>query len=1050
MRVPSSARGRPRLTRWRIAIILAVVLLIILLFSLRGIAGFWTDYLWFHEVGYGSVWSRLITARFVPALVFTSVFFLAVLGNLTIADRIAPQYVPTAQEDLAERYRRVMAPYAGRVRLGVSILFALIAGSVASGKWKEWLLFRNAVSFGVKDPQFHKDVGYYVFKLPFYQLTYSWIFGSLIVIFIVTTLAHYLNGGIRVQGPFQRVSPQVKVHLSVLLASIALTRAWGYWLERYELTTSTRGAVHGASATDVKAQLPALHLLIVISIAAVILFLVNIRLRGFALPVIAVGLWAFVSLAIGTIYPRIYQQVRVAPSEYEREHTYIARNIDATRAAYNLGDVKETPYAYSDNLTAADLEADASTLENVRLWDPNQVIDTWRNEQQRLSFYQFSDLDVDRYVIDGQLTPTILGARELDTGRLPSQSWVSEHLIYTHGRGVVMAPSNTVAASSDPDYVVRDLPPMSSASNLALDRRGIYYGEDLSGYVVVNSDQAENDPETQPAPYQGKGGIRLSNFARRVSFALRFADLRLILSGDINGDSRVMIIRDIKERAEKAAPFLRFDADPYPVIQDGHVVWIMDAYTTTDHYPYSQAIVPDNLPSGSGLHTRLNYVRNSVKVVIDSYDGTMRFYDVDPSDKLLQAWSKAFPGLITPGDLVDTDYPGLRAHFRYPDDLFRVQTRVYASYHVTDPRTFYTRGDQWTPARDPGSGRLVIESGQSPAGAGGTQTVQTAGGQPLSLENSTNRRIDPFYALMQPPGSTSDEFVILQPLVPVSRDDGLQNLRAVMMARSDPGDYGKLEAFTMPTDINIKGPAQASNDILGTGDIASQFSLLNIQGSTVVLGNLQLLPIKDSVMYVQPVYVRANTSSSNTATFPQFRFVIVWYKNQAFMKGSLCEALESFPEFADVKFCQGTPTPAPSPSPAPTQTPPPPAPPGAPTSTTAPTATTGPAPPPSSTSVPDLLAAAQRAFADADTALRQSPPDFATYARLEAQGRSYVQQALDASGGAPTTTTAPGASSTSAPAEGTTVASTTSGTTTAASVSSTTAPPVTTGSSLGA
>src|SRR5262245_41311404 len=302
MRVPSSQRGRPRLTRWRVAIILVVVLLVVLLFSLRGIAGFWTDYLWFHEVGYGSVWSRLITARFVPALVFTAAFFIAVFANLTIADRIAPQYVPTAQEDLAERYRRVMAPYAGRLRLGVSVLFALIAGSVASGKWREWLLFRNAVSFGVTDDQFHKDVGYYIFKLPFYELAYSWIFGSLIVIFIVTTLAHYLNGGIRVQGPFQRVSPQVKVHLSVLLALIALTRAWGYWLERYSLTTSTRGAVHGATATDVKAQLPALHLLIVISIAAVVLFLVNIRLRGFALPVIAVGLWAFVSLAIGTIY----------------------------------------------------------------------------------------------------------------------------------------------------------------------------------------------------------------------------------------------------------------------------------------------------------------------------------------------------------------------------------------------------------------------------------------------------------------------------------------------------------------------------------------------------------------------------------------------------------------------------------------------------------------------------------------------------------------------------------------------------------------------------
>jgi uncharacterized membrane protein (UPF0182 family) len=1030
MRVPSGARGRPRLTRWRLVAILVVVLLIVLLFSLRGIAGFWTDYLWFNEIGYGSVWSRLITARFVPALVFTAAFFVAVYGNLVIADRIAPQYVPTAQEDLAERYRRVVAPYAGRLRLGVAILFAFIAGSVASGNWRQWLLFRNAVSFGVKDDQFHKDVGYYIFKLPFYELVYSWVFGSLIVILIVTTLAHYLNGGIRVQGPFQRVSPQVKVHLSVLLASIALVRAWGYWLERYGLTTSTRGAVHGASATDVKAQLPALHLLIVISIAAVILFLVNIRLRGFALPVIAVGLWAFVSLAIGTIYPRLYQKLKVEPSEFEREEAFIARNIAATRDAFGIADVDVEAFPYAENLEAADLDTYASTLENARLWDPNQVIDTWRNEQQRLSFYQFNDLDVDRYEIDGRLTPTILGARELNSGRLPSSSWVSEHLIYTHGRGVAMAPSNAVDGS-EPAFVVKDLPPTASASNLQLDRRGIYYGEELSGYVVVNSDQAENDPETEPVPYTGDGGIKLSNFARRVSFALRFADLRLILSGDVNGDSRVMIIRDIEERARKAAPFLRFDADPYAVVLDGRVVWVMDAYTATDRYPYAQAIIPDGLPGGSGLHTRLNYVRNSVKVVIDSYDGSVTYYNVDPDDKLLEAWSKAFPDLITPGDQVDQDYPGLRAHFRYPDDLFRVQTRIYASYHVEDPRIFYTRNDQWTPARDPGSGRLVAS--QQATGPAGPQTVQTAGGQPLSLETTSSRRIDPFYGLMRLPGADSEEFVILQPLVPVSRDDsGLQNLRAFVVASSDPESYGRLRAFTMPTEINVKGPAQASNEILGTEGISREFSLLNQQGSTVLLGNLQLLPIADSIVYVQPVYVRGNQATSASG-FPQFRFVIVWYRSEANMAGSLCGALAQFDEFRvdedgnpSVRFCEGadpgaaTPTPPPGPPTPPTGPTPPPPPPG-----------------PETEEVASLLVQAQEAFARADTALRQDPPDFAEYAREVEVARGLLDRAAAAAGAAgdpgPTTTTM---ATTSTVASST---STTSGTeTTTASASSST------------
>ena len=598
-----------------------------------------------------------------------------------------------------------------------------------------------------------------------------------------------------------------------------------------------------------------------------------------------------------------------------------------------------------------------------------------------------------------------------------------------------MAPSNAVTAR-EPEFVVAR--PPADVVDLEPGPRppGLYYGEDLSGYVVVEHRPGRERPRDRAGRSTRATAASASPTSpAALAFALRFADLRLFLSGDINSDSRVMIVRDIRERAEKAAPFLRFDADPYPVILDGRVVWVIDAYTTTDRYPYSQAVVPEGLPSGSGLDTRFNYVRNSVKVVIDSYDGTMSFYAIDPADKLLQAWSKAFPGLITPGDQVDADYPGLRAHFRYPDDLFRVQTRIYASYHVQDARTFYTRGDQWSPARDPGSGRLVIDSSQSGVGSAGTQTVQTAGGQPLSLENSSNRRIDPFYALMQLPGSTKEEYVILQPLVPVSRDDGLQNLRARSWRRA------RIPTPTASSRRSRCRPRSPSRDrhrprttSSARRDIASQFSLLNIEGSTVVLGNLQLLPIKNSIVYAQPVYVRANDRTTSSSTFPQFRFVIVYYKGEAFMEGSGLRGRPPVPRVRRRAVLRERPAVDDARGPPTTTNPP---------TDTTPTTTPPSTAPPADATVSQLLALAQDSFTQADAVLRRDPPDFAEYARLVEQGRSYVARALEQSGGPPTTTASASTSSPTAATETSASAPTTETTAadvTTASSGTTTAP----------
>jgi uncharacterized membrane protein (UPF0182 family) len=767
MRVPNAERRRRsfRVRGWLIAV---AIVLVILLFSLRGLAGFYTDYLWFDSVDQGTTWRQLLTARIVPALVFTIVFFVIMLANLLIADRLAPKYRSTGPEDeLVERYQQFVQPYQGRIRVGIALFFALVAGVGVSAQWKQWILFTNRVDFGVKDPQFHMDVGFYVFQLPFLRFIADWLFAGLVIVLLVTAVAHYLNGGIRFQSPFQRVTPQVKAHISVILALMALVKTAQYYLDRFELDFSTRGAVQGASYTDVNAQLPAFNLLIFISVVAAALFIWNIWRRGWVLPIIAVGLWGFVAVVIGTIYPAGVQKFRVDPNEYQSEARYIERNITATRNAFGLtrSSVDVQQLDYQQDLQQSTVDDNLPSIENARLWDPEVIRPTFQTLRGFQTFYRLDDVDIDRYELNGETRQVNISARELNSSELPSQSWVNEHLVYTHGYGVVAAPTNAANQAGDPDLLaVGDIPiPQDSPIEVSEKGAQLYFGESLPGYSLVNAKAKEFDYPNQGSRrdattrYTGKDGVDMSNIITRAAFALRFGDINPLISGQIDGNTKILYIRDIRERVEKLAPFLDFDADPYPVVADGKVFWMIDGYTTTNKYPYSQST---SGPAGTGLDHEFNYVRNSVKATVDAYNGSVKFYVWEPDDPLIQSYQKAFPDLFTK----KRDMPAaLRVHLRYPEDIFRVQAEVFGNYHVTESRRFYQGNQRWLLSPDPGSGRL--NQAQLATGTGQTTTQSD---QELRQLTSTGPRMRPYYLYITLPGETEPSFLILQPFVPVS------------------------------------------------------------------------------------------------------------------------------------------------------------------------------------------------------------------------------------------------------------------------------------------
>ncbi len=1024
MRAPDDLPRRPRRpghpNRGRTILIVGLVAAFVLLTSLRGIARFYTDFLWYDSLHQTGVWKGVLGAKVILAVIFVAVFFLLCWVNLFIADRIAPPYRLAGPEDeLLERYHDLVAERTGWVRGIVAGVLAIIAGSGVSSEWNSWLLFTNGGDFGVKDPQFHRDVGFYVFKLPFLSFVVDWLFASLLIILIVVTVAHYLNGGIRVQPPSPRVAPQVKAHLSVLLALLAVVKAADYWLQRFELTVSSRGVVDGATYTDVKAQLPALNLLLLISLAAAVLFVANIFRRGWTLPVVAVGLWVFVAVTVGGIYPQYVQRFRVQPNESAKERPYIERNIEATRAALNLDNVQTERYTPTTNSAEVSLEGAAPTIRNIRLWDPAPRVSGAAFEQlQRIrNYYSIDDIDVDRYPIDGQPTQVNIGARSLNAEGIPGDSWESNHLAYTHGYGVALAPSNA-SQGREPEFLIANVPPevdprLSNEGIRLDDRAGIYFGEDLNGYVVVNTKRQEIDfqdaEDTKFTTYNGEDGVKANSVLRRAAFALRFGDLNPLISDFMTDDSKIIFERDVVDRVRALAPFLHADADPYPVAVEGGIKWMIDMYTTTNDYPYAEQADTDQLTENSGLRHDFNYVRNSVKATVDAYDGTVTLYVMDKHDPIVAAYQKAFPKLFTDGSKMPAS---LKAHVRYPEDLFRIQTTAYGRYHLTDPDNFFTQEDAWRVARDPGT-----------AGAEASTQVTDQQGQPTGEERSA--RIAPYYQMLQLPnlqadpitGPTPDaaapptasalspdpEMVLMRPFVPQSNENQeTQQLTAFMAARMDGEHYGELVVYQMPSGDLPPGPGIAAANIRGDAQVSQNDTELGLGSSEVLYGNLLLIPIDNALVYVQPFYV---VSENEARRLPQLTKVIAAFGDQVVIEDTLTEALAAL--FGESIPTQQEP---------PTQGEPPP----------------GVEPPATGTAAQqaqDLLDQAQTLFSEADQALAAG--NLGDYQDKTGQARALVQQAnsilqgaapgSNAAGDGTTTTTAPATPTTVAAADTTPV-----------------------------
>ncbi len=873
-----AARRPPR--RWAIVVLL---LAFVVLAAVGSLSSWYTDLLWFGEVDKTSVFWGQIRAKVTLGLLAGVGTGLIIGVNLWLVERLSPRYGPAVVgRPQMERVQQVLGPYLRPLRIAVAAFIGLLVGLGNTGSWQSFLLWRNSVPFGDRDAQFGRDIGFYVFQLPFLRSIFAWLFTSLVLALLLSAAGHYLLGGIRPQASSNRIAGATQSHLTVLLGLIVALKAWGYWLDKYELVYSTRGAATGATYTDVKAQLPALEVLFWVALICAVLFFWGVRSRGIAVPLFSIVLLAGVSIIIGGIIPTVFQRFRVAPQELQRERPYIQRNIDASRKAFGLNGIQIRSFADKPNLSAADVNANRATVDNIRLWDPEVLQPAIRNLQAIAQYYSFSDVDVDRYPVDGQLRQVMISVREVDPSLLPqaAKTWQNLHLAYTHGYGVVATQVNTAARQGQPDFIVSDFD--QERAKIPVTQPRVYFGEPPEAgpeYVVVDTRQPEVDRptptgDTRTTSYDGDGGIQLSSFGRRLAFALRFRDINLLISGNLTSQSRVMFNRDIRDRVEKVAPFLQWDGDPYAVVVNGRIMFVRDGYTVSDHYPYVQRIDLGDAArrdgsTGQGVRGSGNYIRNSVKAVVDAYTGKVTLYAFDEADPVLKAWRKAFPELFAPKSAISSE---LAEHLRYPEDMFAIQTDRYTLYHLTKADDVYSRKDLWALPEDR-SGQIRSQQGQS----------AVASLAPVSAP----AKMRPYYLLTSLPGQQGTKFVLAMPFTPNNK----QNLLGYMAASSDPDDYGRLSLVSLDPSRTIDGPTQVNSRILANPTVASELSLLNQQGSEVILGNLLIVPVKDSLLYVQPIFVRSTSGTSGSTTIPLLEKVAVVLNTDVGYAPTLSEAI---------------------------------------------------------------------------------------------------------------------------------------------------------------
>lgn len=831
--------------------IIAVLAAIILLVLVVSGAKLYTDWLWFQSLNYQRIFMTIVISDIGLRVSVGLAFFILLFINLLLtrgpllkasqrASVVKEDELLTIQNSLLSQF--VTPRFLLVVFTFISLFMAFLFNFTVAKDWVVLQKFLHPTSFGIIDPVFKLDVGFYVFKLPFYLFLYKVASLAVLVTAFWVVIVYFLVNLLQGNPGMLLQSISARYHLSFLAALFFIIKALGYQLEQYTLLFTHHGAVWGPGYTGTHATLVAYKVLAVIALLCALAILINLFLRRFRLIVYSIGVLLVASVLLGGVYPYLVQKFVVTPNEAVIERPYLERNIQFTRMAYNLDKIERKSFPAGRTLTAEDIRTNQDTIGNIRLWDWEPLKQTYSQLQEIRLYYEFPDIDVDRYTVDGRYRQVMLAPRELNQEHLPAQAktWVNQRLTFTHGYGISMSPVNEFSGEGLPAFFLKDIPP-AGPTDLKVDRPEIYYGERTDQYVIVNTRSQEfNYPkgdENVFSIYESHSGVQMSNFLRRVMFALSLGDYKLLLSNEVDNNSRVLYYRNIKQRVPKIAPFLQYDADPYIVLSEGKLYWMWDAYTTTDSFPYSEPYDKVN-----------NYIRNSVKVVIDAYSGQVDFYISDASDPLVLTYSKIFPGMFKPMEEMSED---LKRHIRYPVDLFKTQAQMYAVYHMEDPLVFYNKEDKWNLATE--------------------------------LFGKEEKPIEPYYTIIELPGTDKPEFILIMPFTPQNK----KNMIAWMAARSDGEDYGKLLSYNFPKQELVYGPMQIEARLNQDTTISQQLSLWDQRGSKVIRGNLLVIPIKDALVYVAPIYLQAEQSK-----MPELRRVIVAHGDMVVMEPTLEKALE--------------------------------------------------------------------------------------------------------------------------------------------------------------
>ncbi len=818
-----------------------IIVLFLAFFFLPQFIALYTDWLWFKSVRFESIFTVKINTQVFSSLAGALAGFIMTYINYLIAKRATKGRVVTISFQNEAMPQLDMLKHFDKIAFLVPVFMGFFIGFLFNNNWFKFLYFLNAAEFGYADPVFGKDISFYIFSLPVLE-----IFGNALLLILGVSLGmaafmYILKGSVMITNRGIASEQQAKVHLSVIGGLMFLVLAFNTFLGMHAMLYNSQGLVAGATYTDVHAGIPFMKVRIVVAALAAVLIISNIFLRKKLILAGSIGAYIAVSFIGTSVYPVILQKFVVAPNELVKETPYIMNNITATRKGFGLDAVEERNISGETVLTRNDIRNNSATIKNIRLWDHRPLLDTFSQVQEIRTYYEFTTVGNDRYMLNGEYRQTMLSPRELSSESIPTRNWINETLTFTHGYGLTLGPVNQVTPEGLPVLLVKDIPPVSSVDTIKITRPEIYYGKLSSKYVIVNTKAKEFDypsgEENVFSEYAGEGGVPVDSFFKKLVFASYFGSMKLFLSNDITRESRILFNRNIAARVKQVMPFLMLDNDPYMVISDdGHLYWMYDAYTVSTRFPYSQ-------PLSNGI----NYIRNSVKITINAYDGSMKFYIADRNDPIIQTLSKIFPGALLSIEDMPAD---LKNHIRYPLDIFSIQTAVYSTYHMDNPQIFYNREDQWE--------------------------------IPVLGTNIEKERMEPYYTIMKLPEEKKAEFILMLPFNPKKKD----NLSAWMVARSDGEDYGKMVVYRFPKDRLVYGPKQIVARINQDTEISRQVSLWDQRGSQVMQGNLLVIPIENSLIYVQPLYLRAETGK-----IPELKRVIVAYENRIAMEETLDAAL---------------------------------------------------------------------------------------------------------------------------------------------------------------